>query len=306
MFNLSKTLKISLVGATLAVAFTGCGGMNNPLPPKQMQSQKSDTIEMSYKFNDDINDQQLSKNDMIRSVTTHMSNNSRYKNKRIIHNRNVRPIAGKTVQYKDGNLVIDYVNGDKNCHKCPNREALTKVFFELPTSIEETSKNSFNLKSSFPNQYTVRAHTDAVGMEHSTLDQPAVLEKDAINIFNSLKNKPITIKRKVEFKGEVNTKYPDKSVYANFKRLMGEFRNWRWWSSTSNEKISETKKQNSFNLKVGNSSYPLHVEVYPYREGSKVTYTATLSYNIDSQGNATLKSSDIQDLHKKIEKIVND
>lgn len=302
MFNLSKTLKISLVGATLAVAFTGCAGMNNPLPPKQMQSQSSGTIEMSYKFSDDINDQQLTANDMIRSITSHMSGNSVYKNKNKYRNSSgsFRYIYGKTVSYSNNNIVINYVNGDDNCGNCENGESITKVFFELPTTIQETSKNNFNLKSSFPNQYTVRAHTDALGIEHSTLDTPAKLESDAKKMFDSLKSKPITIERKVEFKGEVNTKYPDKAVYANFKRLMGNY-SWR-----SNENVSEIKKQNSFNLKVANTSYPLHVEVYPYREGSKVTYTTTLSYNIDSQGNATLKSSDIQELHKKIEKIVND
>jgi hypothetical protein len=297
MIKMNKVLTTAVIGATLAIGFSGCGGMNNPLPPKQMSSTKIDSINVEYKFNDDINDISLSKSKMIQAITSHMSSNSKYVNKKIRYNGNVNPTFGKTINYNNDMLVIDYVNGDQNCgKKCENGESLTKVFFRLPTKITENSKNNFTVTSNFPTNYTIRPHTDAIGMEHETLDTPSKLEADAKNMFNSLKSIPLTIKRSVEFKGEVNTKYPDKAVYANFKRILGSY-SWR-----RNETVSEVKKQNSFNLK----SNPLHVEVYPYRDGSKVTYSTTLKYTIDSNGNSTLTKKDIDALHNKIAKIIND
>lgn len=295
MIKINKVLTTAVIGATLAIGFSGCGGMNNPLPPKQMSSTKIDSINVEYKFNDNINDISLSENKMIQTITSHMSSNSYYKQK-ITRRGATRPTYGQTVKFNNDSIVINYVNGDKNCHKCENRESLTKVFFKLTTKITENSKNNFTVTSSFPTNYTIRPHTDAIGIEHKTLDTPSKLEADAKKMFNSLKLKPLSIKRSVEFKGEVNTKYPDKAVYANFKRILGSY-SWR-----RNEMVSEVKKQNSFNLK----SNPLHVEVYPYRDGSKVTYSTTLKYTIDSNGNSTLTKKDIDALHNKIAKIIND
>lgn len=302
---MNKVLTTAVVGVTLAIGFSGCGGMNNPLPPKQMNSTKIDSINVDYKFNDNINDISLSKNKMIQVITSHMSKNSKYK-KKTIRNNPTKDTYGQIVNFKDDHIVINFINGDQNCsRKCENGESLTKVFFKLPTKVTENTKNNFTINSSFPVNYTIRPHTDAIGMEHETLDMPSKLEADAKKIFNSLKSKPLTISRSIEFKGEVNTKYPDKAIYANFKRILGEFRNWRYWSRTNNERISESKKQNSFDLKINKKSYPLHVEVYPYRNGSKVTYSTTLEYTIDSNGNSTLNPKDIKELHKKVESVIN-
>ena len=153
-------------------------------------------------------------------------------------------------------------------------------------------------------KYTIKPYTDAIGIKHKPLDKPNKLEDDAKRMFNSIKE-PIKITRSVEFKGEVNTKYPAKAVYANFKRILGEFKNWNSWTRNSGERISESKKQNSFILKLNERLYPLHVEVYPYRDGSKVVYSAKLKYTIDSKGNTTLTKEDIKQLHKKIEDIIN-
>ncbi|MBN1840077.1 MAG: hypothetical protein JW802_08560 [Campylobacterales bacterium] len=294
---------MKIVGITLCVGFSGCAGLNSPLPPKQIQSQTNSTVDILYQFNDDINDNPLSKNDIIKNIINHMSNNSGYKNKQSYRNKSVSfsNIKGKTINFNNNILTINYVNGDNNCYqKCENGESLTKVIFESSMMVEINSKNIFNIRADFPTQYIVKAHTDAIGIEHPLLDNLSILEKDAKEMFDSLKNKPIIIERQVEFKGEINTQYPDKSIYANFKRLMGLY------SWGGNESITESKKQNSFNLIVANKSYPLHIEVYPYRDGSKVNYSATLFYQIDSAGNSTLTSKDIKELHKKIEKIIND
>ena len=288
MAKINKFLTIGMIGATLAIGLTGCGGMNNPLPPKQMTSAKIDTINVRYKFNDNINNISLTHSQMVQKITSHMKSNSKYINKKRRWNGGYNDVYGKTVKNDNNEIIITYVNGDDNCYKCENRESLTKVIFKLPIKITENSKNNFTVSSSFPTNYIIRPHTDSLGMEHETLDSPSKLETDAKKMFNSLKTKPLTISRSVKFKGEVNTKYPDKAVYANFKRILGE-----------------SNKQNSFILKVKEKSYPLHVEVYPYRDGSKVVYSTTLGYTLDSKGGSTLSAKDIMELHKKIEAIIN-
>ncbi|MDR2034448.1 MAG: hypothetical protein LBP89_07440 [Helicobacteraceae bacterium] len=95
--------------------------------------------------------------------------------------------------------------------------------------------------------------------------------------------------------GEVNSQYSDKAIYANFKRILGEY-NWR-----GNENLSETQKANTFVLKVGCEVRALKVDVYPYRDGSKARY---------SFGFGELKKcvtdEDIKNAHIQIAKIVND
>lgn len=305
MLKIGKALQFSILGATLAISISGCSSMNSPLPSKQAMSQKSGSIELTYKFNDTINGD-VSKDEVYDAMASLMSKKSRYKDKQEIWNGNFRDIHGKVISHEGNKLIVDYTNGDDNCHNCINGKSTTDVLFVLPTTVKEISKNNFIVKSSFPTQYTIKPFTDALGFEHNTLDKEAFLDNDAKRIFDSLKTNPVTITRKVKFTGEVNTKYPDKAVYANFKRIMGEFYDWRQWSTTSNEEITETEKKNTFNLVWNQESFPIHVEVYPYRDGSKVTYTSTLFYTIDSTGNTTISSNDMKKLREKIEKVVND
>ena len=69
---------------------------------------------------------------------------------------------------------------------------------------------------------------------------------------------------------------------------------------------TDIKKENSFNLSLNNINFPLQVEVYPYREGSKVVYTAPLSYTISSTGEVTLAKDDIDSIAILVNKIIND
>jgi len=304
MMKINQILTTGLLGATLAIGFTGCGG--TPIPPKQMNASKIDAINIEYKFKDELQKIAISKQELSNILKQQISNSSAY-TKKVIKSQNARKTYGHVVEYKNNILTIDYLNGNQNCgNQCKSKYGqVTQVIFDMNINIKEKSKNNFLITASFPQQYTIKPDSSFVGSEFDPLDKPNKLEADAKRMFNSLKDKPLEIQRKIEFKGEVNTKYPDKAVYANFKRILGEFVNWRSWSRSSNERISESKKQNSFILKVNGKSYPLHVEVYPYRDGSKVVYSTTLKYTINSKGNSTLNAKDIKELQKKIEDIIN-
>ena len=304
MIEIKKVLTAGVISTSLVFGLIGCG--KEPIPPKQVKTSKIDTINIEYKFNDKIQNISVSKQDFIHLITSNTANNSKYANK-IIKNNPVKNTYGKVVEYNNGMLTINYLNGNQNCGKdCASKYGqVTQVIFNIKLDIKEKSENNFLISASFPQQYTIKPDSSLIGSEFDPLDKPSKLELDAKRMFNSLKDKPFTLNKTVEFKGEINTKYPDIAVYANFKRILGEFTNWRYFRNTSNEKITEDKKQNSFILKINDKSYPLYVEIYPYRDGSKVIYSTTLKYTIDSKGNSTLDTKDILELHKKIKAIIN-
>lgn len=304
MTKIKKVLTTGLIGATLAIGLTGCG---EPIPPKQMNIKKIDNINVEYKFIDNINSTPISEQRIKTALISHLASNSKYINKTINHRIATEPTYGKVINYNNNVITINYLNGNQNCGRdCKSIHGqVTQAIFKINTKIESKSKNTFLLSATFPKQYTIKPDSSVFGSEFKPLDKPNKLEADAKKMFNSLKLKPLLIKRSIKFKGEINTKYQDKAIYANFKRILGEFINWRYWNRTNNEIITESKKQNSFDLKINNKSYPLDVEVYPYRDGSKVIYSTTLKYTVDSNGNSTLTKKDIDALHNKIAKIIN-
>lgn len=135
-----------------------------------------------------------------------------------------------------------------------------------------------------------------------SLDPLANLEKDAKSIFNNLDNVVLSMERKYTLKGEVNTKYGDRSVYGNFERILGQYN----WQESDKSYSTEIKKENTYAFKYNENTYPLHIEVYPYREGSKVVYSLYLRYDVSSDGTSTLSKEDIEAIKTKLSSIVND
>ena len=298
MKKINAILTIGILGATLAIGFTGCG--KEPIPPKQMTTSKIDSINVEYKFKDNLNDKPITKNQVVSKIISNISKSSGYK-KKVILSRNVRTTYGHVVEYDNNILTINYLNGNQNCGgKCKSKYGqVTQVIFNSKLNIKKISRNNFMVSASFPTKYVIKPDSSFIGSEFDPLDKPNKLESDSKKMFNAIKQ-PIKISRNIEFKGEVNTKYPDKAVYANFKRILGNY-SWRNY----NRQVNDVKKQNTFSIKINNKRFPLFVEVYPYRDGSKVIYSSNLKYTIDSKGNTTLTKEDISKLHKKIKNIIN-
>jgi hypothetical protein len=294
------------IGIGLGWILSGCSGMNAPLPPKEMSCGELSPIELKYVFKDEIQGNEILEKDVVNVLSSTMSSLSKYTT-RVTKRNQTRSTYGQQVMYQNNSFVIDYFNGDFNCHDCPNRESVTRVLFSLSGQIKQLEKNAFALNMKFPSKYTILGHTNAVGLEHKTLDAPANLEQDAKKIYSSLKSTPLIIKRTVQLKGEINSKYPDKSIYTNFTRKLGDY-NWGNWKYGwySKEQLAELKKQNTFSLNVNGKILPLLVEVYPYRDGSKVVYSSVIEYEIDSNGGATLNQASFEALHKQVADIVND
>ena len=284
MVKMNQILTTGLLGATLAIGFTGCTGKD--LKPKDI-SLKSES--KSYTF---------IKKDLINAQDIKASILNNLKNKKHLYKRKYS--IGRSRIYNNISTDKNNINVDINIKSslCNSHTKFTKSY----TFIESNDKITLVLTNPKNIQFSKGAfYENFVGAKLCMLDGDESKAIKAINYFPEV----ITLNKKYTFSGEINTKYPDKAIYANFKRILGGFVNWRSWNRESKEKISESKKQNTFALKVNGKSYPLHVEVYPYRNGSKVTYSTTLSYTIDSKGKSTLDVKDIEKARKKIEDIIN-
>lgn len=295
-----KNISSSILAAGLLLGLSGCSNMNAPKPTQDITSSKSVTVNQTYIFNDPLDNSSVDQKEMLSVIAKTMSSSSSFTDKKSVWNGTFNNIKGKTVEPSESKITVTYVNGDNNCHKCVNGESVSKVVFNLPSQITQSKQSTYEFKCNMPTSYNVIPHTDAMGFDHPLLATTSILENDTFKMLNSLNGTPLTIKKSFNFKGEINTKYPDKAVFANFKRILGQYR----WNSQDN--ITEVKKQNTFAFNVNGKEYPLYIEVFPYRDGSKVIYSSALEYTLDSKGGSTLTKKDIDNLHKQIEKITND
>jgi len=130
------------------------------------------------------------------------------------------------------------------------------------------------------------------------LCMPQGSEEKTIGILSVLPKKLEISRRVFKLEGELNTEYSDRSIYANFKRIFGSYHN--------KERISDIVKENLFSLEFKGKKYSLSVEVYPYKNGSKVVYTTTIPYKISSDLSELLTMAEVNQLREIIKQVVND
>ncbi len=97
-------------------------------------------------------------------------------------------------------------------------------------------------------------------------------------------------------------KYGDESVYANFTRMMG---NYRFYDEKEAKKY-DIKKDRIFALKHKDKSIPVKITVYPYRDGSKVIYEFEYSYSISGKSGSSYSQSELDALIAEISRVATD
>jgi len=108
-------------------------------------------------------------------------------------------------------------------------------------------------------------------------------------------------------KGEINVKYSDESVYANFTRMMGSYS----FSNEEEAKGYDITKDHVFALKHKDKLIPLKMTVYPYREGSKVVYEFEYRYSMTVSGKtgssiSSYSQSELDALMAEVSRVAND
>ncbi|MCX6061138.1 MAG: hypothetical protein NT103_02675 [Campylobacterales bacterium] len=294
---MKKSLFSALLAAGLLIGFSGCAGVGAGVPEtKQLQHSEPKVVTFNFPSQDSVTGENLAVDLSSYNLSNEIVKLSTYPAFHITRQASdgihITDYSGLKVEKKQGSYLLRYANGDLN----NNSWYLTESDFDINYAQNDTNRLTFI----FPKDYKFQPFRNAIGIAIDPLASQSNLEADAKSVFDKLDQLTLTINKNYAFKGEVNTKYPDKAVYANFKRLMGIY-NWR-----VEDKVSDIKKENTFTLTVQGKQYPLYVEVFPYRDGTKVIYSTTVGYVINSKGSCSLNQTDIKELNKQIEKIIND
>ena len=288
-------------GVILGLLLTGCStGPGQPQIHTINSQSKEISINLNFPKKDPVTNQPIKiyKGTLLKKIKDKMYSFSKYHKFRVIRYGPIDDYAGIEIKRDTNYYNINYKNGEY--YKDSNDWFLTEVKFQIPYEYN----NNF-IKLIYPNKYTIIPCNDAIGMKIDLLDNPSNLKKDVFNILNNLKNTKLYLSKRYILEGEINTKYPSNAIYANFKRLLGQYIGGYYWAG-SKAKISPIEKENTFNLKIKNEVYPINIKIYPYRNGSKVIYKAYISYKMYSDGTSTLTKQDIENAKKEIERVVND
>jgi len=99
---------------------------------------------------------------------------------------------------------------------------------------------------------------------------------------------------------EVDSPYSPESVYANFQRLS---RLEAYSGGAKKDPVSGKIYSERFWLTTSAGDIQLHIETYPYREGTKAVITAKVKPIISKDGTVDFESS-VKELEEKLESIV--
>ena len=293
---LKKVIAGVATGALL-VGLSGCGPAQMQVKPMSnlSVSDRTQTLSLNFPKVDPFSGEKFIFNLNRYDFSKQILKLSKYNKFYMTRGGKLPDYAGLKVQKISNQYILDYANGERNGRWYLNSAKFTIFYKKL-----NDSQISFTLDD----KYKYQPCSDAIGIDIDPLDSLQNLEKDSKNILSKLKTLKITLNKRYHLKGDINSKYKADSIYANFKRLMGSY-NWRSYYESSKENLTEVKKENTFNLEINNKYIPLHVEVYPYRDGSKVQYEAYLPYTISSDGKVSLSKKDIEQLKTKISQVIN-
>ena len=120
---------------------------------------------------------------------------------------------------------------------------------------------------------------------------------DYAHVVEAIEHTEIQIQTNVH--GELDTKYRPEAVLANFDRLIGRERPWKAGASAS------TGLSDTFLYKGQDFRTTIAVTVFPYRDGSKVQYSANVPLKLAPDGSA--KGDDgVKVLQELVAKVAND
>ncbi|MDR2034449.1 MAG: hypothetical protein LBP89_07445, partial [Helicobacteraceae bacterium] len=201
--------------------------------------------------------------------------------------------------------TLKYVNGTgldrKKTVYC--KSSSCKVEYE-PWKRE--TRVTFEINVTKPNNNTiVFAYPRTCLYEPSSEESLADIERlkaDVQFILDKLNGHVIKLKRNYELQGEISSQYSATAVYANFKRLLGDY----FRGLINTEKLSDVNDSNMFAFEIAGQRRPLNISAYPYRNGSKTKYSVIFEYTIDSTGKTSVTPEQVKQARERIAKIIND
>lgn len=133
--------------------------------------------------------------------------------------------------------------------------------------------------------------------------QPYVTAEQAVRNFVTLCEKATPAIQSVEYvKGEIDSKFPSESVFANFSRLL------RQQAGLKQEEMKafDIEKAEVFVLSTPQLDTTLALSVFPYRGGAKAIYSIKYPYTVRADGTSSYDTGVIALAKKRIEAVAND
>lgn len=298
-----KMNKTTLINVSFVTLFSSLMYGCNSNPPKAVAKEnlpelENQIISLDFAKKSPLGTD-LSKENIIKKVDlteSLIANTSYAKVKNLPRYRGTSVVNTKGLYVKKSvnGYELNYLNAKTVGRTYGTSHDVTKVVFNLDTKLEGNA-----LILSYPKNYLTQQ--EKFGFSYiEFLDTQNNIVKDSINVYKSINKKALKVSMQEVLKGEVNTEYPATSVYANFKRILGSYR----WGR--HENITESKKKNSFSIELNGKKLPIYIEVFPYRNGSKVVYSLPISYELYSDGSSSVSQDEISNLVQRIESIIND
>lgn len=297
-----KILVSATLVSLLGLGFYGCGGLQPEIPPKALS--KIEGGKFSIGTLKDIDGNILSDKEIEDALFKYISSLSSYTlanpYKKCFQNLGGGTTCdmredGVKFSKNENKIKIDYVKG---YYIKPSYS----ISFEMLISISKTADN-MTINVQYPTHAVSKNTYFSVAIAEP-LDTEEKLISDLENIYKKISNtsEKAFIPKAVKLSGEVNSNYNDSSTYANFERLLGVYS----WHEAKPSNVDITKeKYFSFKTADGNI-VPLHLKVYPYKNGSKIVYDLEIPYKIYLNGISSFTKVEIENIKKDIAKIAND
>jgi len=121
------------------------------------------------------------------------------------------------------------------------------------------------------------------------IDQLIATERATDDIYRMNENLAPQFHFDTRISGEVESPWEPQSVRDNFKRVLGG-----------------GEEQDQYMIKLDNQRVPVEMQVFSYRDGSKVSYKMTYSYTVNSDGTTTYQQADVDQVVERIRQVAND
>lgn len=314
-------ITIALIGI-VGIGFSGCMS-NKVVQPLQVKTNKTQTIHAELKYNDFLSNQPISQEELKSNLVDNFDSSRIYRQIEYYKCSKYKycKVKGRKVELKNDTINIYYVRGmgyklgmrknqveAKDIFNINSKEAVRSLgLIEIPLNIKG-DKNTFVIDTQFPATFKNVDYSGGM-TNHVPLTTTANMQKDSLQSFQTLKN--ITIARHQELSGEVNSKYDNVSIKANFKRLLNHFGvagiGYRTYiNSLNRDYFRSLSKRDPLVITYKNRLYPVKFNIYPYRGGSKVKYIIEVAYTLNPNGTTNITKQDLENIKAEFAKIVND
>lgn len=285
------------LGALATIAISACA-----TAPAYESTQQQQTRTLTFMSTDNSGDA-VTQQDIVEGIAVSAAQASQfdvvrgYRTQSTLNGAVYQNFEGVAGNYNDnnGDFEIHYANWAK---KPSDTFALgSNLVVPFSMSIEPGASTT---TVSLTNKRVVK---DSIFLPTNPLTSKAQAEADAVN---AVMNGEMFVPRQELIEGEFDSQYPDNAVYANYERLLGEYSAETAPDYYSNvDTVLEIEKGNVFVIKKDDFEHLVQVSVFPYRNGSKVTYTFIYTYGLTGDGGSTYSQAEIDGIIGEIQTVAN-